>query len=53
MTFTESFAHRGSARNLLGDNPTPEMLDLLSNEKQVTKETTKVWLTTVWWDFIL
>lgn len=33
------FTHGGSARNLLGDNPAPELLESLSNEKQVTPET--------------
>lgn len=31
--------HRGSALNLLGDNPSEEMLDHLSNHTQVTAET--------------
>jgi len=31
--------HGGSKKNLLGDNPSPELVELLSNEKQVTKET--------------
>lgn len=31
--------HAGSKRNLLGENPTPELVALLSNEEQVTKET--------------
>ncbi|MET0646632.1 MAG: alpha/beta hydrolase [Pyrinomonadaceae bacterium] len=31
--------HAGSKRNLLGENPAPEMVALLSNEEQVTKET--------------
>ena len=31
--------HAGSRRNLLGENPTPELVALLSNEEQVTKET--------------
>ncbi len=33
------FTHGGSKKNLLGENPSPELVDLLSNEKQVTKET--------------
>lgn len=41
------FTHAGSRRNLLGESPTPELLDLLSNEKQVTPQTppTFVWHT--------
>lgn len=31
--------HSGSKKNLLGDNPDPKLVELLSNEKQVTKDT--------------
>jgi acetyl esterase/lipase len=31
--------HAGTKRNLLGDHPDPALVDLLSNEKQVTSET--------------
>ncbi len=31
--------HAGSKKNLLGENPAPELVELLSNEKQVTKDT--------------
>jgi acetyl esterase/lipase len=33
------YTHQGSKRNLLGENPPAELVDLLSNEKQVTGET--------------
>jgi acetyl esterase/lipase len=33
------FTHAGSKKNLLGENPDPALVELLSNEKQVTKET--------------
>ena len=33
------FGHRGSMHNLLGPEPSPELVRLLSNELQVTKET--------------
>jgi acetyl esterase/lipase len=33
------FAHAGSRRNLLGDNPAPGLVQDLSNELQVTKDT--------------
>jgi len=33
------FGHRGSANNLLGTNPSPELVRELSNELQVTKDT--------------
>lgn len=35
----EEFTHKGSQRNLLGDSPSKELIESLSNEKQVTKET--------------
>jgi acetyl esterase/lipase len=31
--------HGGSKKNLLGDKPSPELVDLLSNEKHVTDKT--------------
>ena len=31
--------HAGSKKNLLGEDPAPELVELLSNEKQVTKDT--------------
>ena len=36
--------HSGSRTNLLGENPSPELLDLFSNEKQVTKQTPPTYL---------
>ena len=36
--------HRGSKRNLLGSNPDPKMVELFSNEKQVSKETPPVFM---------
>jgi acetyl esterase/lipase len=33
------FTHQGSKHNLLGNDPSPELVRLLSNELQVTKET--------------
>jgi acetyl esterase/lipase len=33
------FAHAGSRNNLLGQNPSPDLVRLLSNELQVTKDT--------------
>ena len=41
------FTHQGSKRNLLGDNPPEELVDLLSSEKQVKKNTppTFIWHT--------
>ncbi len=37
-------AHGGSRDNLLGRNPTPELLDLFSNEKQVADKTPPMFL---------
>jgi acetyl esterase/lipase len=39
ISFTADFAHKGSARNLLGENPDPELLKSLSNDTQVTDKT--------------
>ena len=40
VTFADgSNVHTNSRAWLLGDNPTPELIELLSNEKQVTKDT--------------
>jgi acetyl esterase/lipase len=38
------YTHQGSKRNLLGDNPTPELVWLLSNELQVTPQTPPTFL---------
>ncbi len=38
------YGHAGSVRNLLGDNPTQELVESLSNERQVTKETPPTFL---------
>ena len=40
----------GSKKNLLGDNPPPELVELLSNEKQVTKDTPPTFLFHTWED---
>ncbi len=39
VAFGEAYVHQGSQKNLLGDNPAPELVQLLSNAKQVTAET--------------
>jgi len=36
--------HAGSKKNLLGNSPSPELVSLLSNEEQVTKETPPAFL---------
>src|ERR1700682_2976088 len=38
------FGHAGSRDNLLGKEPSPEAVDLMSNEKQVTKDTAPAFL---------
>ena len=38
------YGHSGSLRNLLGDKPSPEMIESLSNERQVSKETPPTFL---------
>ncbi len=39
ITMTDPFTHAGSRKNLLGDAPSQELINLLSNEKQVTDKT--------------
>ncbi|HEY0862650.1 MAG TPA: alpha/beta hydrolase [Lacunisphaera sp.] len=39
ITMDDPHAHAGSRKNLLGDNPSPELLNLASMEKQVTAAT--------------
>jgi acetyl esterase/lipase len=39
ITMTDPFVHKGSRKNLLGENPPQELIDLMSNEKQVTEQT--------------
>lgn len=39
VAFDEPYTHRGSQRNLLGENPDPKLVRSLSNEKQVTAKT--------------
>jgi acetyl esterase/lipase len=38
------YTHKGSQQNLLGANPDPQLIENLSNEKQVTKETPPTFL---------
>jgi acetyl esterase/lipase len=39
ITFTGDFMHAGSRRNLLGEDPDPELVRYYSNELQVTADT--------------
>ncbi len=45
-----TYTHGGSKENLLGKNPAPELVELLSNEKQVTKETPPCFIWHTWED---
>lgn len=44
ITLTDPYAHAGSRKNLLGDNPSAELVISLSNEKQVTDKTPPTFL---------
>jgi len=44
ISFVTAHAHKGSRRNLLGDNPDPALVENLSNEKQVTARTPPTFL---------
>jgi acetyl esterase/lipase len=44
ISFTTEYVHKGSRRNLLGETPDPALMELLSNERQVTKETPPTFL---------
>lgn len=44
ITMTEPWGHGGSKRNLLGDNPDPELAKSLSNDLMVTPETPPTFL---------
>jgi acetyl esterase/lipase len=44
ITMGDPVAHKGSRRNLLGENPDPRLVELLSNEKQVTDKTPPTYL---------
>jgi acetyl esterase/lipase len=39
VSMDPSVTHGGSRQNLLGKNPSPEIIELMSNDKQVTKQT--------------
>ncbi len=42
--FDKPYTHRGSQRNLLGENPDPELVASLSNETQVSEQTPPTFL---------
>ena len=44
ITLEKPYAHGGSAKNLLGDNPDPKLIEELSNELHVTAQTPPTFL---------
>jgi acetyl esterase/lipase len=44
ITFTTPYLHKGSRNALLGENPDPKLVELLSNELQVTPQTPPTFL---------
>jgi acetyl esterase/lipase len=44
IAFDQPYTHKGSQRNLLGDDASQDLIDSLSNEKQVTSETPPTFL---------
>jgi acetyl esterase/lipase len=44
ITMDNTYTHGGSRKNLLGENPSDELLQLYSNELQVTPETPKAFI---------
>ncbi len=44
ITLEAPFTHGGSRQNLLGKDPDPKLIELLSNEKQVTEKTPPTFL---------
>lgn len=39
IAFDKPYTHRGSQQNLIGTNPDPKLIEELSNERRVTKDT--------------
>ena len=44
ISFTTPYTHKGSLKNLLGDNPDPTLVESLSSELQVTDQTPPTFL---------
>jgi acetyl esterase/lipase len=44
VSMEQGSTHGGSRRNLLGNDPDPKLVELMSNDKQVTKETPPTFL---------
>jgi acetyl esterase/lipase len=50
IAFDQPFTHKGSQRNLLGENASPEQIASLSSERQVTDQTPPCFLWHTWED---
>ena len=50
---TDEVTHKGTRRGLLGENPKPELIKLLSNDKHVTVETPPTFLVHSWDDNVV
>jgi acetyl esterase/lipase len=46
ITMLDPYVHQGSRKNLLGENPDPKLEELLSNDRQVTRQTPPCFLVT-------
>ena len=44
ISLTTKYTHQGSKKNLLGENPDPQLVEFLSSEKQVTPQTPPTFL---------
>jgi acetyl esterase/lipase len=44
ISLNSEYTHQGSKLNLLGENPDPKLVDSLSNDQQVTKDTPPTFL---------
>lgn len=44
ISLNSEYAHKGSRRNLLGENPDPQLVDDLSNDQRVTPQTPPTFL---------
>jgi len=53
IAFGRPFTHRGTQRNLLGNDPAPALVTSLSNERQVTPQTPPTFLWTTWEDKVV
>lgn len=50
---TDEYTHKKTRRGLLGENPKPELIELLSNDKHVTAETPPTFLIHSWDDKVV